>query len=315
MRQIRKFQAALKFSAPLLLLLLSSCAFEFDDTDKIYDVEYRYRIFGASPNTVCIRPLIVDKEPYQRVISKHIEPANYTVITDGYGNQYAKFNFDGVANGSDVRIVMRYRVKLYFKAYNLKEAVTQQVLPGDARAYLRPEQYIESDHPDIAGLASQLTSDKATDGEKVRSIYQWVHKNIAYRSEEKGGSALEALNKKSAKCAGYSHLFTALCRATGIPARILSGYVYKPHDGPWISEMHAWAEVYLSGKGWVQIEPTFYPGGGPFYQNGAYLGDVYCGIMPANHLVESRAGSIQELSGFNEIQSLLKIEPVKKAQE
>jgi transglutaminase-like putative cysteine protease len=51
-------------------------------------------------------------------------------------------------------------------------------------------------------------------------------------------------------------------RAAGIPARVVTGYVggYRnPFGGYWLvrrSDAHAWAEVWLAGRGWVRVDPT-----------------------------------------------------------
>lgn len=44
-------------------------------------------------------------------------------------------------------------------------------------------------------------------------------------------------------CQDHSHVFIAMCRALGIPARYVSGYLYAPEMIHLAS--HAWAEVYL----------------------------------------------------------------------
>jgi hypothetical protein len=51
-------------------------------------------------------------------------------------------------------------------------------------------------------------------------------------------------------------------RAAGVPARVVTGYLggeINPLDGYLIvrqSEAHAWTEVWLSGEGWVRVDPT-----------------------------------------------------------
>src|SRR3546814_2078592 len=51
-------------------------------------------------------------------------------------------------------------------------------------------------------------------------------------------------------------------RAAGIPARVATGYVggYRNRYGDyWLvrrSDAHAWAEVWLEGRGWVRVDPT-----------------------------------------------------------
>jgi protein-glutamine gamma-glutamyltransferase len=53
-----------------------------------------------------------------------------------------------------------------------------------------------------------------------------------------------------------------LMRSAGIPARVVTGYVggYRnPVGDYWLvrrSDAHAWAEVWLQGRGWVRVDPT-----------------------------------------------------------
>ena len=51
-------------------------------------------------------------------------------------------------------------------------------------------------------------------------------------------------------------------RAAGIPSRVVTGYQggeYNDLGGYYIvrqSDAHAWAEVWLEGRGWVRVDPT-----------------------------------------------------------
>ncbi len=63
-------------------------------------------------------------------------------------------------------------------------------------------------------------------------------------------------------CEHYSGAFVVLMRAMDIPARIVTGYQggeRNPVDGYWVvrqADAHAWAEVWLNGRGWVRVDPT-----------------------------------------------------------
>ena len=63
-------------------------------------------------------------------------------------------------------------------------------------------------------------------------------------------------------CEHYASAFVVLMRAAGIPARVVTGYQggeINPIDGYLSvrqSDAHAWAEVWLTGKGWTRIDPT-----------------------------------------------------------
>jgi transglutaminase-like putative cysteine protease len=63
-------------------------------------------------------------------------------------------------------------------------------------------------------------------------------------------------------CEHYAGAFVFLMRAAGVPARVVTGYQggeLNPIDGYLTvrqSDAHAWAEVWLEGRGWVRLDPT-----------------------------------------------------------
>ncbi|MEM1441924.1 MAG: transglutaminase family protein [Verrucomicrobiota bacterium] len=68
---------------------------------------------------------------------------------------------------------------------------------------------------------------------------------------------------KKGTCQDFSHLLISYCRALGMPARYLSGYLYDPGldtktEADFIGSgaTHAWVEVHVPSIGWVGIDPT-----------------------------------------------------------
>ena len=63
-------------------------------------------------------------------------------------------------------------------------------------------------------------------------------------------------------CEHYASAFVFLMRAAGVPARVVTGYQggeINPVDGYLTvrqSDAHAWAEIWIDGKGWQRVDPT-----------------------------------------------------------
>ncbi len=63
-------------------------------------------------------------------------------------------------------------------------------------------------------------------------------------------------------CEHFATAFVALMRTAGVPSRVVAGYqggARNPAGGYTIvtqADAHAWAEVWLDGRGWVRVDPT-----------------------------------------------------------
>ena len=63
-------------------------------------------------------------------------------------------------------------------------------------------------------------------------------------------------------CEHYASAFVFLMRAAGVPARIVGGYLggeanpFEDYLSVRQMDAHAWAEIWLDGKGWVRYDPT-----------------------------------------------------------
>ena len=64
----------------------------------------------------------------------------------------------------------------------------------------------------------------------------------------------------SGVCQDFAHAMLALCRAAGIPARYVSGYIHANPRGDehliGAEASHAWVEAFVPGNGWVGFDPT-----------------------------------------------------------
>jgi transglutaminase-like putative cysteine protease len=59
-------------------------------------------------------------------------------------------------------------------------------------------------------------------------------------------------------CQDFAHIFIAVCRAAGVPARYVSGYLVtrRSRSAEGSSASHAWVEVLVPEMGWCAFDPT-----------------------------------------------------------
>jgi transglutaminase-like putative cysteine protease len=104
-------------------------------------------------------------------------------------------------------------------------------------------------------LAEKITRGKKSNGAKAMAILQWLQPNENVKYSGQTGSrwgTSKVFAQKFGHCWDFSDCFVTLCRAIGVPARQVAGWLYG-------SSGHVWAEFYRDGKGWQQVDPT---GGG-----------------------------------------------------
>ncbi|MGE0331375.1 MAG: transglutaminase family protein [Ramlibacter sp.] len=113
--------------------------------------------------------------------------------------------------------------------------------------WLAPQVNIESDHPDLVAAATPLR--QGTPQATARSVFDWVAASLTYAGylgEDLG--ALRALQTRRGDCTEYAALVVALCRACGVPARMVGGYFTQRSLAPRPTDYHNWAEIWLDGR-------------------------------------------------------------------
>ena len=69
-------------------------------------------------------------------------------------------------------------------------------------------------------------------------------------------TAAEALALGEGVCQDHAHAMIALARVKGMPGRYVSGYLFADAAGTAHEAAHAWAEVFVTGLGWVGFDPA-----------------------------------------------------------
>jgi hypothetical protein len=119
----------------------------------------------------------------------------------------------------------------------------------------------------VETIASCILHNNTDPEDRIRDIYTWVAKNIAYDPDQidnpdpyKSPQDLisQVLTKRKAICQGYAALFDTLCKQCSIPSYIVRGYV--KHNGIVEDIPHAWNAA-KPGDSWLLFDPTWGSGG------------------------------------------------------
>src|ERR1700721_1187566 len=140
-------------------------------------------------------------------------------------------------------------------------ALDDMVQSGDYSEMLLPSTYaVES--PALLALAAELEVRRRDDpmmlvhelNQRLFDYFEYVPKST--RVDSPIDLAIES---HMGVCQDFAHTMIALLRHVGIPARYVSGYLYRSredHDRSTPDATHAWVDVLMPYLGWVGFDPT-----------------------------------------------------------
>ncbi len=124
---------------------------------------------------------------------------------------------------------------------------------------LLPSAMIQSDDPAVQELARRCADPQADPITVARAIERLVHDTVSQKDFTTAfATAADVARTRQGDCTEHAVLTAALCRARGIPARLLVGLVYVA--GEQAFAFHMWNEVWI-GDRWLPLDATLGQGG------------------------------------------------------
>ncbi len=139
--------------------------------------------------------------------------------------------------------------------------------PTTARLLGRDLQLPPHRNPRSVELGRRLRSEAPSDAAFARSVLEFFRTGgfrYTLTPPRLGEDSVDEFlfGARRGFCGHFASAFVTLMRSGGIPARVVTGYL----GGEWNpigryllirqSDAHAWAEVWLPGRGWTRIDPT-----------------------------------------------------------
>lgn len=221
---------------------------------QTYDAKINYHLQNTGITPIDTQIALPPDTLFQRVFIRSIEPEPLMVNTDMDGNWIASYHLEPK---SELHISYHATIQTYISK---RKDFTQQF--SDLKDYLKPLPYWDSD-AEIVKTFSQSNS-------SASEIYQFTIDRLSYgytridnNTTNRLGASQAINNPKDSLCLEYSDTFIALARASGIPARMHTGYAHTQNNilrplGLIKDVLHAWPEYFdFETQNWLPIDPTW----------------------------------------------------------
>lgn len=231
---------------------------------------YRYaRPVSFGPHRLLLRP----SGPHVRVVASSLRTHPRAALRwteDALGNRVALASFEERARTLSIESVVDVE-------HRGGDGPPAPIAPAGE---LLPVAYPQSELPDLARSIERHVADPRgvvdtwarrflrRDGptrtlDALEAIAGAIHDEMRWEPREEEGTQRpdETLARGVGACRDFALLATEACRSLGLAARLVSGYLYdatRDRSEPPASggATHAWAQVYVPGPGWIEMDPT-----------------------------------------------------------
>ena len=240
---------------------------------------YRFdRPIGIGPHVIRLRPAPHTRTPIE-AYTLQISPVEHFLSwqQDPFGNHVARVVFPGQSAELDITVGLVADLQVINPFDFFVEPYAERfpfTYPPDLAADLRP--YLETAADARGPVLDEWLGERPAAGLGDQSTVGFlgalnaaVHADVGYSLRMEAGvhTPDETLSARIGSCRDSAWLLVTALRHYGLAARFVSGYLVQlapdvpPLDGPAgptedFTDLHAWAEAYVPGAGWIGLDPT-----------------------------------------------------------
>jgi uncharacterized protein (DUF2126 family)/transglutaminase-like putative cysteine protease len=238
---------------------------------------YRFdRPIAIGPHVIRLRPAPHSRTPIESY-SLTVSPADHYINwqQDPFGNHVARVVFRSKAKELEVTVGLvanlqtinpfDFFIEDYAANYPFRYP---QELAADLQPYLEIPDSARGPVFDDWVTGTAIQDEQPTVG-FLGAMNSAVQRDVGYSARMEHGVQTpdETLRRQIGSCRDSAWLLVTALRQYGLASRFVSGYLVQlasdqpSLDGPSgptedFTDLHAWAEVYIPGAGWVGLDPT-----------------------------------------------------------
>jgi transglutaminase-like putative cysteine protease len=190
--------------------------------------------------------------PGQQVKILDIRPKPTEILEEPLGgNRVAFWRVDNPQPGAS--LTFRYDFEVVSRpvrpAIDPKKVTPAPRDTPDYRRYTISEGWLEQS-PAIAARARAIVGAETNPYLQAQRVFDWIVENVTYDYPDiKSRGVTRAFAHLKGDCGEFSHIFVAMMRSLGVPARLVFANWFQGGG-------HAWAEVLLPPYGWVPVDAS-----------------------------------------------------------
>ena len=239
-----------------------------------HQTSYSYdRLINLSPHIIRLRPAPHCRTPIQ-AYSLRIQPADHFINwqQDAFGNYLARVVFPERTRELLIEVdIVADLTPLNPFDFFVDDTAASFPFAYDSQEVTDLQPYLKIDEagPRLLEWTAAVDRSEMPIIDFLVQLNQKLYQEVAYSVRMDPGvqSCEETLGAQLGSCRDSGWLLVQILRQMGLAARFVSGYLIqltadqKALDGPSgpledFTDLHAWAEVYIPGAGWVGLDPT-----------------------------------------------------------
>lgn len=226
-----------------------------------------------TPHVLRLRPAAHSRTPIS-AYSLHVKPEKHFINwqQDPFGNYLARLVFPEKTSEFSIEVDLIADMTVFNPFDFFLEEYAENypfAYPEQLAKELAPYLEVRDNGPLLQAFLAKQSHSKQAIVDFLVGINLAVHQavNYAIRMEAGVQTCEQTLEKQLGSCRDSGWLLVQVLRQMGLAARFVSGYLVqlvadvKALDGPSgtdndFTDLHAWAEVYVPGAGWIGLDPT-----------------------------------------------------------